>query len=149
MAYFFKKKKQLIRTITARPQTCRYPRRQASLPWKDPCQKGVLPLRNVFAWYGLKLRYSGQDTLLAAQNTNITTANYHDLLNFARRTSRAEGIDKALVDNKADIIIGPPGDSPLSILTCAAGEQPFLIVKRNNYLHVPKLIRLLCYQSQQ
>ncbi|KUJ15904.1 amidase signature enzyme [Mollisia scopiformis] len=61
-----------------------------------------------------------QNRLVRAQAFHSDPVRYEQSLNYIRRMSRAEGIDKALSQYDIDVIIGP-ADSFLSTLAAAAG----------------------------
>ncbi|CAO2654984.1 Nn.00g117170.m01.CDS01 [Neocucurbitaria sp. VM-36] len=61
-----------------------------------------------------------QDGLIRALHSNMSSDEYHNLVNFARDACGRRGIDKALVDNDVDIIMGP-GDGLLFAIAVTAG----------------------------
>jgi amidase len=65
--------------------------------------------------------YGNQNGLLRAKNSNLSDEEYNNILTFARRAGRDQGIDKTLKDNDIDVIIGP-GGSTLSYIAAAAGQ---------------------------
>ena len=77
-----------------------------------------------------------QDCLTRALDFNMTSDEYHELINFARDACGRRGTDKALRGNDVDILVGP-GYRLLLPISGTAGQSPQLY---ETFIHYPLLL---------